>query len=382
MLTAACRMLGLCLVVLCAATAAHADVIDEDDRVEVPQEYRRLAEGVGLLYNTNASFACTAFCVARDVIATNAHCLIRQRVDAKPVMSKDFRFSLHGPLAGYEESRLTLRAVSDDQPRLSFAAGGFSNGASISSQAGDWAFAKLQFGICEKRELKIGEADIDELTKAGRDKRLFMIGYHGDKMLVEKWLSPDCTVRSPEDRKYFLPSQRREMRRAGVQLPHTCDMTEGASGSPIFLKEPESEDYSVVAINSGSVGHVRYRESANGRSRKVLARNVTNLSVMSTAFARQLERFSGEDLLHDIEDFRQLQALLKEKGYYRSKIDGLYGPGTRAAIVAREKELGLVSLGMPTLSLLRDLELELRPRYILPIDPEAASARFDTSPHP
>ena len=148
------RGLASLLVVYAAALApANAIVIGEDDRTDVPGEYRRLADGVGLLYNAKASFACTAFCVATDVIATNAHCLLRERGPNGPVKLGDMRFSPFGPVAETDTLHYSLEHVSEDQPRLSVLGGHSRGGAEISQQSGDWALAKLKTAVCRGREL-------------------------------------------------------------------------------------------------------------------------------------------------------------------------------------------------------------------------------------
>ena len=350
-----CRLAGLLIATALLASHAGASVIGKDDRTDVPGEYRRLADGIGLLYNAEASYACTAFCVAADVIATNAHCLLRKSGPNGEVRLGDMRFSPYGPVQETNTFQYSLKHVSDDQPRLSILAGHSRGGATISQQAGDWAFAKLNFAVCLGLELEFSTASRDGISRAAKDNRLFMIGYHGDKMLIEKWFSP-CNIRSSDDRRHFLPDQRRLLRRSGSLLPHTCDMYEGASGSPIFMEEDGK--FRVVAINTGGVGYSEYRQSADGTRRNIVASRVTNLAVLTSGITQGLERFESENLLGGIEEFKELQTLLKKKGYYRSAIDGVYGPGTRAAIIEREKELGLVSLGMPTWELLLGLRDE------------------------
>lgn len=347
--------LGAALLVLIAALAlaapAQAEVIGKDGRVNVPPRLSEIARGVGLLYNAPAEFACTAFCLAPDIIATSAHCLLRKRGHNGPVKLADFRFSPDGPFSSGAVDRLDLKLVSDEQPRLSFLAGASRGGAAISQQAQDFAIARLSAPSCEGRALELAQPTRKQIARAAQENSLFMIGYHGDRLLIEKWYSPDCAVRSRNSR-YFLASQRREMRRAPFLLAHTCDMSEGASGAPIFMQTAQGPR--VIAINSGSVGHVEYRQGANGKQR-VIARRSTNLAVLVSAFAASLPRFIAEHLLADEAEFRALQRALKARGLYTRAIDGIYGRGTRSAILAREKEQGLAPLGLPTRELLEGL---------------------------
>lgn len=374
--------LGAALLVLIAALAlaapAQAEVIGKDGRVNVPPRLSEIARGVGLLYNAPAEFACTAFCLAPDIIATSAHCLLRKRGHNGPVKLADFRFSPDGPFSSGAVDRLDLKLVSDEQPRLSFLAGASRGGAAISQQAQDFAIARLSAPSCEGRALELAQPTRKQIARAAQENSLFMIGYHGDRLLIEKWYSPDCAVRSRNSR-YFLASQRREMRRAPFLLAHTCDMSEGASGAPIFMQTAQGPR--VIAINSGSVGHVEYRQGANGKQR-VIARRSTNLAVLVSAFAASLPRFIAEHLLADEAEFRALQRALKARGLYTRAIDGIYGRGTRSAILAREKEQGLAPLGLPTRELLEGLRRDMREEFrttAADIEAGMASARFRSS---
>jgi curli biogenesis system outer membrane secretion channel CsgG len=59
---------------------------------------------------------------------------------------------------------------------------------------------------------------------------------------------------------------------------------------------------------------------------------------------------------YDREVVRAIQHELQAEGYYTSGIDGLYGNGTRAAIVAYQQDNGLTADGRPTSDLLRHLQ--------------------------
>lgn len=56
----------------------------------------------------------------------------------------------------------------------------------------------------------------------------------------------------------------------------------------------------------------------------------------------------GETLISlAVEDYRNLQALLIEGGYLRGQADGVWGPASRAAMIAFQKEQGLPETGAP-----------------------------------
>ena len=59
---------------------------------------------------------------------------------------------------------------------------------------------------------------------------------------------------------------------------------------------------------------------------------------------------------YDRELVRAIQSELQTGGYYTSGVDGLYGNGTRAAIVAYQEDNGLTADGRPTSDLLQHLQ--------------------------
>ena len=328
-------------------------VLGNDDRVPLPGEYQKLARGIGIIFEPGARWACTAFCVRPNIIASNAHCLIgRAGLGRKVNLSKvQFVLAPHSRSRGVLKSSIAY--TDREQPHLSVFAGHYRATRQLREFADDWAFAKLTSPRCEGFELAFADMSNDEIRREGRNGRLFMIGFHGDKKLRGKWLSNSCTVRSPSDRGYFLSSQRRLLSRAPHILPHTCDAYQGASGSPIFVGDTDGAK--VVAINSGSIGYSRYRRRRNSTRRQfVLSRN-TNTAIKAQVFLGGLGRFESENLLSGKDDLRRLQELLKAVGYYRGPIDKLYGPGTRAAVIKYEQFRGLSLLGMPTSELLMDL---------------------------
>lgn len=328
-------------------------VLGNDDRVPLPAEYNKLARGIGIIYEPGARWACTAFCVRPNIIASNAHCLIgRAGLGRKVNLSKvQFALAPRPRLTGVLKS--SIEFADRDQPHLSVFAGHYRATRQLREFADDWAFAKLTSPRCEGYELEFADMTNADIRREGRNGRLFMIGFHGDKKLRGKWLSNGCRVRSPSDRGYFLSSQRRLLSRAPHILPHTCDAYQGASGSPIFVGDTDGAK--VVAINSGSIGYSRYRRQRNSNKRQFVLSRSTNTAIKAQVFLGGLGRFESENLLSGKRDLRRLQDLLKAAGYYRGPIDELYGPGTRAAVIKYERFRGLSLLGMPTSELLMDL---------------------------
>src|ERR1043166_5724168 len=50
-------------------------VFGTDDRGPLPAKYKDVREKIGLLFSVRGRSVCTAFCVAKDVVATAGHCL-------------------------------------------------------------------------------------------------------------------------------------------------------------------------------------------------------------------------------------------------------------------------------------------------------------------
>ena len=195
---------------------------------------------------------------------------------------------------------------------------------------------------------------VGPVSKAAKRGALFMIGYHGDKGGGSRWLSPSCGVRSTTSRRYFLSSQRRALKARGTVLPHTCDTKKGSSGAPIFMETASGPK--VIAINAGTTGYALYRRVRGSRRKRSVYTRSSNVSVLSHAFLHGLERFKTERLLNGLDEVKQLQTHLKASGLYKSAVDGIYGRGTRDAILTFEKQNDLAPLGLPTRELLRKVE--------------------------
>src|SRR5262245_32668196 len=66
-------------------------VFGADDRGPLPAKYEDVREQRGLLFSVRGRSVCTAFCVARDVVATAGHCLLKIAGERTPRMG-DFWF--------------------------------------------------------------------------------------------------------------------------------------------------------------------------------------------------------------------------------------------------------------------------------------------------
>ena len=340
-------------------------VLGRDDRRPIPKKYLNVAASIGILGQPGRrGWSCSAFCVAEDIVATNAHCIVRnptagRRLDLArsvfvlpPVNSKSSKVSYPGTFA----HPVTL---SRKQPGLSVYSGNFVRPKSVAAQNHDWAFTKLNKPVCKGRILKFATRKISALMNDAKKSRVFMIGFHGDKKMEKRLYSSKCRIRSPQNRKYFLKSQRRMMARSGALLPHTCDAFKGSSGSPILLDTDEG--VRVIGINLGSLRYERYKINRNPYTGKVIGRKKiqyrreTNMAVRPSAFLAGLERYRKETLLQSISDFKRIQTHLKALKLYKGKIDGRMGQMTRRAIVRYEQIFGLPPIALPTRELLKHL---------------------------
>lgn len=324
-------------------------IIGEDDRSYDLEGYTGAETGVGLLISSmpGASWSCSSFCVADNVAVTNAHCLFRPE-------KTNLRF-VHFGFPEYYNDNVRISNVSrvnfadDENIKISVLTGAYRKG----QQKNDWALVQLSSPVCKGRVLQVENTGIKQLTRAGRKKRIFMIGFHGDKYVAYPIVSKNCKIYSGYNRRYFPIRHQRNRYLIG----HTCDSFQGSSGSPIFMKTKDG--FRVVAINSGEYKVQRYqvqRDYYTGRiygPRRLVYRRSINVGILVSAFIDKVPGFSEAQLLMDVVAFKELQLLLKQLKYYRGPIDGIHGRGTRNAILRFEKKNDLPTLGFPTQDILR-----------------------------
>jgi len=339
-LTTACLALALAGA---SVTSTAADVLGKDERVRVPNRHLAAAESIGFLFQRGTGQACTAFCVGDDVIATNAHCLVRRASGLVRDLHL-FRFMLAPERGAVDERHVTgLRFTDRNQPQLSFFAGDLRSSGHLAAMSDDWAFAKLIKPMCRGRALDIVDMPVPELRRSAARGELMMIGYHGDLDLDWRWLSPSCGLNRGE--------------RSDL-LFHTCDTFRGSSGAPMLVADDTG--VRVVGINVGTFERSRYevirRQGRNRAKRKrLINRTVTNVAVTPRPFIDGMDRYARESLLPTLSDFRDLQSNLKGRSLYGGRIDGLMGPMTRRAIENYERQNGMPPLGLPTRELLDHL---------------------------
>lgn len=319
------------------------DVIGDDEREPIPQELERVADSIGLLWQRGGGSVCTAFCVGDSTIATNGHCIVN-RGGHRLGQLDQFQF-MRAPLSERmrPNDHITGLALADrNSPRLSFYAGYFRGPTTEHTMIHDWAFAKLSRPVCRGHRLELEVLKPDQLLRASRDGRIVMIGYHGDRGLESRWLSP-CEV---------------EIRTSALFLTHTCDSFKGSSGSPLLLLREGNP--TVVGINVGSVATRRYRVRTDRYTHQrigrptLLSTSVINVAVGAAAFRDGLDVFDASTLLRNLAEFKEYQQLLGQLGLYNGSVDGQYGPMTRAGTIALERLTSREPIGLPTQELLNE----------------------------
>ncbi len=352
------RWLALCGMVLAlslgTAALSHAAIVGKDTRRKAPAEYQPIASSIGIVFEKGGrkNRACTAFCVADDVIATNAHCVVGGRGRQGKVRLENVLFAK--PLGGPDLLFSTpLKHAASWDPRLSLFAGSYGGRKTIIEFANDWAFAKLDLPICRGKALDIADVKRTALDRLGAQRRLFMLGFHGDLGMRDVMLSGDCRIVKAQEAGELLGRQRRVLRKNGDLFLHTCDHTMGSSGAPILARTPQG--LRVVGMNAGSIGVMRRQVRG---SRVVEVRTQYNIGVRLSGMRNGLRRFQSERVIAAERDFERIQNLLAAGSHYRGPLDGLFGPQTRGAIASYEQSKGLAPLGTPTQELLASLEAD------------------------
>jgi V8-like Glu-specific endopeptidase len=147
------------------ADEANAAVFGRDDRGQITEATSSRAgdqsalHGGGRIRSSAGTLVCTAFCVADDVIATAAHCLVGVDVGPRPAldaMTVEFR----GPGGVTRQSALASRREGASPPNIIAGVKRLRTSAPINA-AGDWAVARLAEPVCRGRALTVAATPAD-----------------------------------------------------------------------------------------------------------------------------------------------------------------------------------------------------------------------------
>jgi hypothetical protein len=324
-------------------------VFGADERGPLPARLKSVQEKMGLLFNLRARTVCTAFCVAKDTIATAGHCLYRTAGERPPQLA-DFWFARnydavrdYARIAGHNTGGAAQHVVSGSL-RL--------NVRPPIDASKDWALVKLSKPICTKGVLPVRGLASEEILAAAREGRVFQVSYHRDYTPWKLAYSQPCTVRkSFETADWATISQ--DFSEPDALILHTCDTGGASSGSPMLIETPSGPE--VIGINVGTYVQSKVLMQAGQVTKRLKADTVANTGVSAAAFAGKLNAFREAAILGTPAQLRELQVLLHQRHLFNGVADGTYGAALRAAIETYEKAEGLPVTGLATQALLKRL---------------------------
>ena len=206
-------------------------VFGEDDRQDLPEEFGALEGKIGMLYEQSTQTLCTAFCVAKDIVATAAHCLFQPKNGSLPNLS-DVTFRLN---YGTTQQRTGIYGRRTPYTKHFIAVGttAFNNEPPLSAPR-DWALVKLENPICRFGALKVDPRPVPELIKQSKEKKIFQVAYHWDYKHWRLAYSKPCSIDQDYEqikwqfiKKHFIDNNQ--------LLLHKCDTGGASSGSPILM---------------------------------------------------------------------------------------------------------------------------------------------------
>ena len=324
-------------------------VFGTDDRGPLPPKLRGVQEKMGLLFNLRARTVCTAFCVAKDTIATAGHCLYRTQGERPPLLS-DFWFARnydavrdYARIAGHNSGGAAQHVVSGST-RL--------NVRPPIDASKDWALVRLSKPICTKGVLPVHPMPGDEIMAAAAKGRVFQTSYHRDFTPWKLAYSQPCTVGKSFETADW-PTIAQDFSEPDALILHTCDTGGASSGSPLLIDTPTGPE--VIGINVGTYVQSKVLMQDGKVTKRLKADTVANTGVSATAFAGKLDAFRQAAILNTPTQLRELQTLLLHRHLFAGAVDGTFGAALRAAIEAYEKVEGLPVTGLATQTLLKRL---------------------------
>jgi protease YdgD len=336
-------------------------IFGSDDRREVPEELSALEGRIGMLYEQSTQTLCTAFCVAKDVIATAAHCLFQPKNARLPDLEEvTFRLN-YGKT--YQTSGIHGRRTPYTKNYIAVGTTSFNNEPPLSAPR-DWALAKLERPICRFGHIKVQAAPVNELIRKSQQNKVFQVAYHWHyKHWQLAYASPCRIQRDYEQIKWrFI---RQHFVDYDQLLLHDCDTGGASSGSPLLLNLDPPNAPVAIAINVGTYTRTRILIRKGQVVKKLEPDIIANTGVNGSAFNQVIAEMEVADIINSRDDMVRMQSELQSRGLYKGSLDGELGRNTRAAIIQFETLLNLPVTGLPTQALLRRFDEErVRPNHM------------------
>jgi putative peptidoglycan binding protein/trypsin-like peptidase len=324
-------------------------VFGSDDRGPLPAKYKEVREKIGLLFSVRGHSVCTAFCVAKDVVATAGHCLLKIAGERTPRIG-DFWF-----LRNYDTVRdlAHIAGHGNGTAAVNVMSGAMTLSVRPPIQAtSDWALVRLARPACTKGVLPVRVLSVDDIVKEAAARHVFQISYHRDYTPWKLAYGQPCSVAKKfETADWSTITQ--DFDAPETLILHTCDTGGASSGSPLLLDAEGGPE--VIGINVGTYVQSKVLMQDGKVMKRLKADAVANTGVASGAFADKLETFREAQLLTSTAQVRELQSLLHGRQLFAGKADGTYGAELRSAIEAYEKAEGLTVTGLATMTLLKRL---------------------------
>ncbi len=321
-------------------------VFGKDDRIALPNEFGELKFKIGLIFSANTRHGCTASCVAKDVILTAAHCVLSGSGRKRRIETSGVKFVLPSKHLKNEYIIADVLHPADYTPRNVVSGFPVTRAQAGRGRSRDWAFVKLSSNACRYGALPVRSVPARELRKASKAGNLMEIAFHGDRDYGKTLLYTNkCRL--------LGLSKRKKRQDAPALIRHRCDLTSGASGSPLLINQAGGPV--IAALNIAEFATQRYLR----RGRKIIKyykkKPTYNLAINASVFQSRLERIAELKVVTTRSALELIQKGLKHRQLYKGKIDGVFGPATWNALRKFERRQKRTPLGLPTTVLLKEL---------------------------
>lgn len=335
-------------------------IFGKDERQDVPSQFSALEGKIGMLYEQSTQTLCTAFCVAKGVIATAAHCLFQPKNGRLPDLD-EVTFSLTYGKTPRQTSGIAGRRSGYVKHNIAVGTTSFNNEPPLSAPR-DWALVKLERPICRFGALEIAdrsEMSLTDLKLKSEQNKFFQVAYHWDYKHWQLAYSTPCRIKKDFE-KISWEFIRQHFVNDYELLLHDCDTGGASSGSPLLLDtrdSPESEPKApvVVAMNVGTYTRTRILLRQGRIVKRLDPDIIANTGVIATSFKDVIPILDRDEIISSPEQMVRLQTELQLRGLYTGTIDGTLGRQTRDAIIRFENAHGMHPTGIPTQTVLQEV---------------------------